>query len=85
MGENKVAGNFEVKKKATEKNRVVRYSKKKEEIEGANGNMSEISFFDWRIINCNWQKNKKKRDFKLTSKQKITLSSGKNAKAYKQQ
>ena len=53
LGRNKVAGYSEREERATERNGIAGRSDKEEEMEGANRNMSEICFFDRRIIKYN--------------------------------
>lgn len=45
-GRNKVAGHSELEEGATRRNEVSKYFEKREEIEGVNKNMSEVSFLD---------------------------------------
>lgn len=65
-----------------EKNKVIEYFEKKEEIENANKDILEISFFNKRIIKHNWQR-KKTQNFKPIGRQKKTLPSRKYIKVYK--
>lgn len=84
LGKNRVTGHFKKEERAIGRNEVARYSNRKKEIKYANGNIFEISFLDWGIVKCNWQK-KKKQDFKLIGRQEKTLFGKGNAKTYKQQ
>lgn len=52
-GRNRVIGHFEIEKGAIKRNKVVRYSKKGEEMEGVNADMSKIGFLDQGITKCN--------------------------------
>lgn len=70
------------KKKAIKKNKIAGRSNREERMKGANRDIFEVRFFDWRIIKCNWQK-KKKKNSKSISKQKKTPPSKENAKAFK--
>ena len=61
LEKNRSASYFKKKDRATKKNGVAGCSDKEERIENVNGDISEINFFDQRIIRYNWQKKKKIR------------------------
>lgn len=42
---NRVDGHFEIKEKAAKKNKIVSYFRIKQEMESANGDLSNVSFF----------------------------------------
>ena len=58
IGRNRVASHSEIEKRITKRNGIAGHSEKGEEMEGVKEDMSEISFFNRGIIQCNWQKDK---------------------------